>query len=442
VVSGRDLVVERDLVRVAFEHLTVDAFMTLPFEALAPTKRLLKRYFSRAPWTATDEEALAGVVGPGHGWWCRDLDADVSLAYGWVDGRFGVNAVSTLAEPGDVPAVPADHVPADRVPAGDVPADGSPDEAPTVPSADPLVGSFDGPVVPEATPNPRTVRFQVGPLHAGPSRWYVRPSEPKRSGGETRGEPAASVADEPGVRRLFAEFTEVANVLVGPEFVAIGLRRSDDWEHLLVPVLAVVTEEFAPFESVTIDDAAPRVMGGPAGAGAVAGSVPERNAGSVPERNAGSVPERNAGGATSRRVSRLERAWRDLGLLRPAEAADLDRVLAAVHDDDPARRQVAANLLREADADVAAAEWARLVVDAVRSVRRAAADAMVDVNRQELRPLLEAALSDTDSWVRWKVLRGLAQLGARASRQAIAAHADDADFRVRLEAASVLRSIG
>ncbi|MGI8778497.1 MAG: HEAT repeat domain-containing protein [Acidimicrobiales bacterium] len=427
--SGRDLAVERDLVRAAFEHLTVDAFMALPFEALGPTKRLLKRYFSREPWTATDEESLAEVVGPGHGWWCRDLDADVSLEYGWVDGRFGVNAVSKLAEPGDVPA-------------DDSPGDDSPDDAPPVPSDDPLVVSFDGPVVPEATPNPRTVRFQVGPIHDGPSRWYVVPSEPERSGGETRDESAASVADEPGVSRLFAEFTEVANVLVGPEFVAVGLRRADDWERLLLPVLAVVTEEFAPFESVTIGGVAPRVMGGPAGAGAVAGSVPERNAGSVPERNAGSVPERNAGGATGRRVSRLERAWRDLGLLRPAEAVDLDRVLAAAHDDDPSRRQVAANLLREADADVAAAEWARLIADAVRSVRRAAADAMVDVNRQGLRPLLEAALSDSDSWVRWKVLRGLAQLGAGASRKAIAAHADDADFRVRLEAASVLRSIG
>gem|GEM_PF-1201426 len=414
--SGRDLVVERDLVRAAFEHLTVDAFMTLPFEALGPTKRLLRQYFSPEPWTAADEESLARVVGPGEGWWRRDLDADVTLEYGWVDGRFAVDVVSGVAGPGESP----------------------------VPSDDQLSHSFDGPVVPEATPNPRTIRFQVGPIHDGPSRWYVAPSGPERSAGETGDEPAAGAEGEPGVSRLFAEFTEVANVLVGPEFVAVGLRRADDWERLLRPVLAVVTEEFAPFESVTVGDAAPRVMGGPAGAGAVAvtgsvpernaGSVPERNAGSVPERNAGSVPERNAGGVTRRRVSRLEQAWRDLGSLRPAGAADLDRVRAAAHHEDPSRRQVAASLLREADAGVAEAEWARLIV--------AAADAMVDVDRQELRPLLEAALSDSDPWVRWKVLRGLAQLGARASRRTIAAHADDADFRVRLEVSSVLRSIG
>jgi len=418
--SGRDLVVERDLVRAAFEHLTVDAFMTLPFEALGPTKRLLKQYFSPEPWTAADEESLARVVGPGEGWWRRDLDAEVTLEYGWVDGRFVVDVVSDVVSDVDEPG-----------------------ESP-VPSDDPLGHSFDGPVVPEATPNPRTIRFQVGPIHDGPSRWYVVPSEPERRAGGSRDDSATGTEGEPGVSRLFAEFAEVANVLVGPEFVAVGLRRADDWERLLQPVLAVVTEEFAPFESVTVGDAAPRVMGGPAGAGAVAvpGSVPERTTGSVPERTTGSVPERNTGRGTGRRISRLEQAWRDLGSLRPAQAADLDRVRAAAHGEDPSQRQVAANLLREADAGVARDEWARLIVDPVRSVRRAAADAMVDVDRQELRPFLEAALSDSDPWVRWKVLRGLAQLGARASRRTIAAHADDVDFRVRLEVSSVLRSIG
>src|SRR5947209_4781477 len=44
--AARSLVVERNLVAVAFEHLTVDAFMTLPFEALGPTKAALKRFFS------------------------------------------------------------------------------------------------------------------------------------------------------------------------------------------------------------------------------------------------------------------------------------------------------------------------------------------------------------------------------------------------------------
>jgi HEAT repeat protein len=115
-------------------------------------------------------------------------------------------------------------------------------------------------------------------------------------------------------------------------------------------------------------------------------------------------------------------------------------VRAAAAGDDPSHRQVAANLLREGDPAAAAGDWGRLVVDPVRSVRRAAVDAMVDAGREELRPLLETALADTDAWVRWKALRGLAELGPEPSRAAIAARADDHDFRVRLEVAATLRA--
>jgi HEAT repeat protein len=65
---------------------------------------------------------------------------------------------------------------------------------------------------------------------------------------------------------------------------------------------------------------------------------------------------------------------------------------------------------------------------------------MVDAGREELRPVLEAALDDADAWVRWKALRGLAELGPAPSRSAIVARADDSDFRVRLEAAAALRN--
>jgi len=163
-------------------------------------------------------------------------------------------------------------------------------------------------------------------------------------------------------------------------------------------------------------------MGGPAGAGALSGS-----------RAGGRGPQ-----DPGARRSRTDSAWHDLGELRPARADDLARVQAAAESEDASYRQVAANLLREADAAVAFSLWSRLVGDPVRSVRRAAVDAMVDVERQELRPLLEEALSDRDAWIRWKAMRGLVQLGPTASRTAIAAHADDPDFHVRLEAAAAL----
>ncbi|MEA2825630.1 MAG: hypothetical protein QOG43_69 [Actinomycetota bacterium] len=381
---ARRLVAERGLAGAAFGHLTVDAFLTLPLEALGPTKALLKRFFSTDGWAPADDDALAAAVGPGEGTWRRALDADVTLDYGWVDGRFGVRVVAAGHE--------------DE--AGDT-LDGA---------ADSLAGTFDGPVVPEATPNPRSIRFQVGPIHQGPSRWY---------------DSAAAAADDPGAARLFAEFEEVANVLVGPEFVAVGLHRAADWERVLRPVLAVVTDEFADPDALP-GTSAPRVIGGPAGAGVVGGGV---------------AAAATAAPRPGPRLSRLDRAWADLGDLHPGgDPAHLARVRAAAADDDPGRRQVAANLLGEADPDAAATDWARLVVDPVRSVRRAAVDAVVDAGRPELRPLLVTALGDPDAWVRWKALRGLAGLGPDESRGAIEALAGDPDFRIRLEVAAALRA--
>jgi hypothetical protein len=287
------------------------------------------------------------------------MDDDLTLVYGWEDGRFGVRVVSTdLAPP-----------------------------APEVEDTAWLAATFDGPVVPEATPSPRTIRFATGPIHAGPSRWYQ----------------SAEEAGDERVARLFA-FAEVANVLVGPDFVAIGLHRPDDWEHLLRPVLDVVAERFA----------APDVA-------------------AVPAQGGGPSQWLEGGRSAAVETSRFDRAWSEL------EGADTELLAAAAGSDDVIRRQVAARLLVDADAAVAAGSWATLVTDSSRLVRRAAVDAMADAGREELRRLLEAALADADPWVRWKALRGLVELGARPSRDAVAACAVDPDFRVRLEATAALR---
>jgi HEAT repeat protein len=71
-------------------------------------------------------------------------------------------------------------------------------------------------------------------------------------------------------------------------------------------------------------------------------------------------------------------------------------------------------------------------------VRRSVVDAIAGTGRQELRALLEASLDDVDAWVRWKALRGIAELGPAPSRTAIEARVADPDFRVRLEATRVL----
>ena len=264
-----------------------------------------------------------------------------------------------------------------------------------------LAQTFDGLVVPEATPSPRTIRFATPPRHTGPSRVYDSDT--------------ASSDDDPRVARLFGTFDDVTNVLVGPAFVAVTIARPNRWPTLLGSMLRVVTEEFT-------------------GPGTHQASGPPPRARTVARTDA---PEQD-----SRAPRRLERAWSELGALRADRADQLERVLAAANDAEPARRQVAAALLVDASPDAAIRAWEGLLVDASRAVRRSVVDAVAGTGRQELRPLLEEALDDVDAWIRWKALRGLAELGPEPSRAAIGARAADPDFRVRLEAAHVLTDVG
>ena len=345
----------RGLTPVAVGHLTRDALSRIELDHLAPVKKLLKRFFSDEPWSAADEAALAQLVGPGGGWWRHALDDDFVFDFGWRDGAF-VLALERRA----------------------------------------LGDTFSGSVVPEATPNPRTIRFVTGPIHDGPSRWYASPAD----------------VDDPRVAQLFAEFDDVDNVLVGPDFVAIGLRRPDRWEAMLHPVLRAVAGHFTTTED----------------AGVASVDTPARQ--STTKRE--SAPQEGR--------SSVERAWHEFGRLRADNPGDLQKILVAAAEPDVAVRQVAARLLVAADPDVAATTWEQLLADPSRSVRRATLDAIVDVDRPALRGLMEHALSDPDAWMRWKALRGIMQLGVPPSRAAVVPLVDDVDFRVRLEAAGALRA--
>jgi hypothetical protein len=278
-------------------------------------------------------------------------------------------------------------------------------DEPVVPPADDPATStdlgelFESVVVPEATPSPRTIRFATPPLHAGPGRAFDRGSRDA----------------DPRVGRIFRAFDDVTDVLVGPDFVAVTIARPRRWESLLGPMLRAVTDEFAADRG----EAPPEVEGSPGTASSRVGSGPEEEAGSRPPR-------------------RLARAWADLGSLRADQPEERDLILAAAHDDDPARRQVAAALLADAPPDVATRTWAELLGDSSRMVRRSVVDVVVGAGREELRPLLVQALDDSDAWVRWKALRGIAELGVDPSRAAVARRASDPDFRVRLEATRLL----
>ena len=363
--AARAQVVERGLTAEAITELT-PVVSALPLDALGPVKQLLKRFFSGAPWTADDDRALADVVGPGTGGGRRELEPGLTLVWAWDHDQFRLRVASDQPPP--------------RVGAA---------------STTGLGATFDGAVVPEATPSPRTIRFTTPASGEGTARNY---------------ESAEAAAVDPRVGRLFGEFDTVTNVLVGPDFVAVTIVRPDRWEELLEPILRAVTREFA--------------------GGAPVEREPTPTA-SAPARRAAPEDERRAPG-------RLERAWADLGALRAGRPDDLERILAACGDAEPARRQVAAALLTDAPPDAAADAWAGLLGDSSRAVRRSAVDAAVDAGRQELRPLFERALADSDAWIRWKALSGIGALGPAPSRAAIVTVAEDPDFRVRLEAARLL----
>ena len=358
---------ERGLTADAIRELT-PVVSALPLDALGPVKQLLKQFFSDAAWTDDDDRALAEIVGTGSGGGSHELEPGLTLAWTWEGGRFRLRVESDAP---DARAAPPD--PGNRYPATD------------------LGETFDGAVVPEATPSPRTIRFATPPLHDGVARNY---------------DSAQAAAADAHAASIFGEFDAVTNVLVGPDFVAVTIARPDRWEELLEPILRAVTREFV------------------AVAGTAAESTPD-----TPAASRAAVPEDE-----TRAPRRLERAWADLGALRADRPDDLERILAACDDPQSARRQVAAALLADAPPDAAARAWAALLGDSSRAVRRSAVDAIAGTERRELRPHLERALADTDAWIRWKALSGIGAIGPEPSRAAIARVAEDPDFRVRLEA--------
>ena len=379
--AGRRRVAEEGLTPAAVAALT-PLLLEVDVARLAEVKGLLKRFFSEQPWGPGDGEALADAVGAGQGEVRQELAPGLVLVAGWADGRF---RVSVTDEGGG--------------------------EAATAAAPD-LEATFRLGVIPEATPNPRTLRFATARRPSAESRAYRR----------------GSAADEARVDRLFAVSPEVADVLVGPDFVAVSVDRPRRWPELLEPVLEAVA---AGFGAVEDDAPGPAPKGGPAGAGAAATA-----GGADSADGAGGA---GGAGGPRRPATRFERAWAELGHLRPERPEDLAAILAAAGDEDAARRQVAATLLAEAPPEVAAETWTSLGRDPSRVVRRAAVDAVVDAGREELRPVLEAALGDADGWIRWKAVHGLAALGIEPSRGAVEGLAGDRDFRVRLEAAGALR---
>ncbi|MBT8247924.1 MAG: HEAT repeat domain-containing protein [Acidimicrobiia bacterium] len=347
---ARRRVAAAELVAVASNHLTDDLYSHLEFSDLVAVKNLLKKFFSAQPWSAEDAERLDMFlrrnVDEPVGWFEHDLGAGLTLLHGFDQGTYRLWATG-----------------------------GSDDEASIFDRV------FSGPVQPEATPNPRHVRFVIGGDPA-PGVWF-------RRGDDLDDERVATLLED----------ADITDVLVAGDFVAIGLRRAAMWKDRLDDLVATVTELFWTPERIVAD------LDGPTRDELVAGQT---------------------GGA--------------LHLLDPDDPASRATLETAAASDDPRQRRMAvATLAQSADEGFAMATLRSAYSDPSRIVRRTVIDVAVDLESEQARNLLEQALADEDDWIRWKAVKGISELGLSTSAAAVAALADDRDFQVRFEVAAALR---
>jgi hypothetical protein len=348
--DARRSIAAAELVATASNHLTEDLYASLEFSDLVAVKNLLKRFFSAQPWTDDDAARLDVLlrrnVAQAVGWFEHDLGEGLVLMHGFDEGSYRLWA--TGASRGEASIF-------DRV--------------------------FAGPVQPEATPNPRHVRFVIGGTPA-PGVWYRRGDD---------------LSDE-RVAQLLGD-DDITDVLVAGDFVAIGLRRASTWEARLDDLVQTVEELFwTPERTVTDSDG----------------------------------PTRDELVAGQRQGA--------LHLLNPDDPASRETLETALTDPDPRRRRMAvATLAQSADSGYAVDTLTQSYLDESRIVRRTVVDAAVDLETEAVRALLERALEDQDDWIRWKAVKGISDIGLGSSAPAVEALRDDADFQVRFEVAAALR---
>ena len=340
------------LIGVASQHLTTEIAIHLPFEALGPFKDALKQFFSKAKWTPADEARLSTLV-TAHvpeGMWEHDLGHGITLTHGIIEGTYLI-----------------------RVKGGRDPKESVFDRV------------FEGPVIPEPTPHPRKVKFQIGGEPA-PGLWH------------RRGEP---IEDE----RVISLFTDddITDVMVAGDFVTIGLAGRSAWEDRLDSLLRRVTELFW-----------------------------DGQASHTPTRTRDELLE-EAG-----RLSVHEVRPEDLHLMDPDRPEHRALLIAALGAEDSRHRRAAVvTLAISGDPDVSKAAIVTGYRESSRIVRRAALDAAGDLEDEAFRPLFEEAIFDDDSWIRWRAVRAISDIGIGPSEEQIVLATADEDFQVRFEANAV-----
>ena len=355
--ASRRTVAAKELIATASGYLTTDVAMQLPFEALGPFKTMLRQFFSPEPWSDDDATRLSDLVAPHvpDGWWEHSLGHGLTLSHGVRAGTYEllVSGGSTSAS-----------------------------------SVFDLV--FSGPVVPEATPHPRKVKFTIGG-EASPGVWYRR-TDP-------------DAPEDHRVKRLFAE-QDITDVMVAGDFVTVGIERTSSWELRLEPLLELVKELFWDPKAEM--------------------SAPARTRDElIQEGRDASVAPRPA----------------ELHLVNPDDSEERRRLHDGQDSPDARTRRISVAVLAEsADEAVRRAAVTRGYADASRVVRRTAIDAAAGTLDEGLRDLFETALDDEDAWIRWKAVRAIDEIGLETSTTPVSALADDPDFQVRFEVARVTKA--
>ena len=247
--------------------------------------------------------------------------------------------------------------------------------------------AFSGPVIPQQTPHPRKVKFSVGGSPA-PGNWYRRGED---------------IDDERVVTLM--EAPDVSDVMVAGDFVTVGLDRKASWEDRLEEVLGNVTDLFWDGAATAAPTLTREELIGEGRGVTVAAARPE-----------------------------------DLHLLDPDDPVQREMLIAAFDQADARARRAAVATLGVATEDsVAVAAILTGFHDASLLVRRTAIDSAADREDQQFRALFHEALFDRDSWIRWKAVRSIADLGTEPSIDVLVLAAVDEDFRVRFEAEAALR---
>jgi hypothetical protein len=216
--TARAQLAERALAATAAERVVRIALGDLPVPLVARVTTQLRRFFSGGSWSAEDDASLAAAVGPGSGWYEEDLDAELTLGFGWRAGAF---RAEVRYEPiGVDPDGPSD--------------DGTVSAEPAHPRT--LGDTFEDGVVIDLGRTPAELCFRVGPS-AGSYGAFTR----------------ANAGADARVGAVFDACASLTDVTVGSGTLAATIDDAAHWPDVLLALFDTIVAEFAPPRTAPAD---------------------------------------------------------------------------------------------------------------------------------------------------------------------------------------------